>query len=47
MNKTTEATWAEQHGYAQYHCPVCGKVFWTDGDPSQECCEKEEEEDDE
>ena len=32
-------TWEEEHGYEEYKCWICGRVFWTDGTP--ECCEEE------
>jgi hypothetical protein len=38
--------WADSHGYEHYRCPVCGRGFYTDGDPRGECCADDDDDDD-
>ena len=28
----------DEHGYVQYRCPECGRVFWDDGCPMCPSC---------
>lgn len=44
---TLDSSWAEDHGYMRYRCGKCGRVFWSDGNPSGECCDASGEVDDE